>query len=112
MEIASKPLNPLAYSKAFCALVSAAFAEISQPLSCTKYKMGICFKAAIWKASATSPSVTEASPNEQTVIGFSCESWTVLKVILGLLKFCFSRYCIPMATPVAGMACIPVAEDW
>ena len=44
---ASNPLNPFAYSKAFCDLVSSAVADISQSLSCTKYKIGNCFKAAI-----------------------------------------------------------------
>ncbi len=66
--------------------------------------MGSFFSTAIWKASATSPSVMEASPSEQTTTGGSSGvSW--------VMPAC-SLYHIPRAMPVVGMACMPVALLW
>ena len=54
-------------------------------------------------ASEYSPSVVAASPIEQTAIGLSSPTFSAIPN--------FSLYCMPIATPVIGMACIPVAED-
>ena len=56
-----------------------------------------------FKASEISPSVMAASPIEQTTTGLFLPKSSA--------RFCCSKYCTPMATPVEGMACIPVAED-